>query len=62
MPNELTVIREGRLLVKANKTDREFQDILVREWSDSDLEYLHPQLFKWFSFCERWSRDQIKWQ
>lgn len=37
------------ILVKANKTDPEFQRILVR-----DGEYFHPQLSKWMALPKEW--------
>lgn len=55
------VTRTGRALVKGNKTDKVFQDILVQEHDDGTIEYYHPQFFKWCALPEEW-RERIVWQ
>ena len=57
---EATVVRTGRLFIKANKTDPVFQDFLMRQWSDGTVEqYLSGQ--RWVVYQGQFA-DQIKWE
>ena len=47
-------MKEATILVKLNKTDQVYREILVR-----DGEYYHPQLFRWFGLPKTWIAEEI---
>ena len=50
----------ARLMAKASKTDKEFQEFLVRKSEQGEVEYFHPQRFDWYTCPGEWA-EKIEW-